>query len=268
MSLIENIQRAVEIGTSSSYVWFRGHSKTYNLLTPGIFRPETELFEQIPISFGMRSPDFKIEHLIIKEFIRRAPSLEGNLPQKEDYLSWLFFMQHYSTPTRLLDWTESILVALYFAVYQEPKSDGEIWVLSPYKLNELNDNVGYSMPTLNNRIVKFLADEPMHANPEKLAKDLNIEIPKYPLAIHAPMAFSRIVNQRGTFTIHPKPKEGFILTEILSDEKGLTRYIVPAGCKNKLRQDLAKLGINHVTLFPNLDSLSKTIIDELHDFKY
>lgn len=265
MKSIEKIQDAIEIGTTSSSVWFRGHSNTYTL-TPGIFRQKLELLEQIQISFG-RATDFRIEHLIIEEFIRRAPSLEKNLPQKEDYLSWLFFMQHHGVPTRLLDWTESILVALYFAVYKEPKSDGEIWVLSPHKLNELNNNVGYSMPTPNNRIVKFLADEPMHTNPAELAKNLNIEVPNYPLALRTPMAFSRIVNQRGTFTIHPKPKKGFTLTEILNDEKGLARYIVPCGCKDQLRRDLAKLGINHVTLFPSLDSLSKTIIDELYDSK-
>ena len=81
----------------------------------------------------------------------------------------------------------------------------------------------------------------MYCAPENLANDLGIDIPKYPLAILAQMTFPRIINQLGTFTIHPKPKEGFTLPEILKEERHLVRYIIPSGCKNKLRKHLAAL---------------------------
>lgn len=260
---LKTIQQAVDLGTTLSLSWFRGHSKTYDELTPGVFRPKITRLEESLFPFAERQD---VEFSIIEEFKRRAPSLQSYLPKHSDHLSWLFLMQHHGSPTRLLDWTESILVALYFAVNSHTTDDGEIWALYPQKLNELSGIPG--IPIRNNRILQFLGSEPMHGAPENLAKDLGIEIPKYPLAIQAQMTFPRIINQLGTFTIHPKPKQGFTLPEILEEERHLVRYIIPSGCKIKLRNDLTALGVTRVALFPNLDSLSETIIEEHHIVGY
>jgi hypothetical protein len=263
LKYLKTIQQAVELGTTLSLSWFRGHPKTFNELTPSVFRPKITRLEESDFLFEGRK---NVEFSIIEEFKRRAPSLQSNLPEHSDHLSWLFLMQHHGAPTRLLDWSESILVALYFAVNSHNNDDGEIWGLYPQKLNELSSIPG--TPTRNNRILQFLGSEPLYGAPENIAKDLGIEIPKYPLAIQAQMNFPRIINQQGAFTIHPKPKQGCTLPEILGEERHLVRYLIPSGNKDKLRKDLAALGVTRVTLFQNLDSLSETIIEEHHIVGY
>lgn len=101
-------------------VWFRGHHDARWKLTPKIYRPE------------YLGTD---ENEIRNEFQSRAVQLiQGRLPA--DKWEWYFLMQHYGVPTRLLDWTENALIALYFAIEGHPSNcDAGVWVLDPTWLN-------------------------------------------------------------------------------------------------------------------------------------
>jgi hypothetical protein len=105
-------------------IWYRGHALSSWNLKPSAFRVDDKLgcFDETSIyhHFQLRSPGFKQSH--------QTP------------FDWLCLMQHYRAPTRLLDWTESILVALYFAVANS-KYDGEdalLFVLDAEQLNTLS----------------------------------------------------------------------------------------------------------------------------------
>jgi hypothetical protein len=83
--------------------WFRGHADADWKLAPKLYRAS------VPRR-GIRI----IEDEIRQEFMMRAPSLTDKGPQNS--WDWYFTMQHSGAPTRLLDWTEGALIALYFAV--------------------------------------------------------------------------------------------------------------------------------------------------------
>lgn len=86
--------------------WFRGQSKSSWRLEPSLARSPTWLSK---------------EAALIKRFRQNATAMIQARPA--DDWEWLFLMQHHGLPTRLLDWSENPLVALYFAT-GEHREDG------------------------------------------------------------------------------------------------------------------------------------------------
>jgi hypothetical protein len=104
---------------------WRGHGDAEWPLLPHVFRPDPRT----------GYPPYN-ESGLISHFLVRAPTRSNTkTPEPNDYFGWLFLAQHYGLPTRLLDWSESPLVALYFAVTDQEDRDGCIWALWPVELN-------------------------------------------------------------------------------------------------------------------------------------
>lgn len=252
---LATIQHAVAIGTVLSRSWFRGHSRAVGQLTPRVYRPDFR--DEIVNAFR---PQMELE--TIEAFKRDAPTLSDHaVPADDDHLGWLYLMQHFKTPTRLLDWTENALIALYFVVTADRDRDGELWAMYPQALNAAAD-VGFGTPLLNrNPILNFLVREPYWAGtPEALAAECKLnKPPRRPVAFEPRRSFRRMVAQQSTFTIHPRPNSGGTIPEVLADKKHLVCYVVPAASKFRLLQDLTALGISDLLLFPDLEGLSRKV---------
>ena len=220
---------------SAGPLWFRGHADDSWSLTPSLFR----------YSNGVAA-----EAELRKRFMQRALPFLERVPDSE--WAWLFLMQHYGVPTRLLDWSESMLVALYFAV-SNPKHDhlpGALWALRPIKLNE-SGNLGLSLPDelpcFGRLEILDLQYLPARSPPGPGLQPLAAIAVRDSLRIHA---------QHGVFTIShrtPVPLENF------GDQSHLFRMRIPAGAKPAIRAELELLQVNKLTIFPELSSVADEV---------
>lgn len=218
--------------------WWRGHADSEWRLVPSLYHKNKALAES---NMSVR-------------FMTQAIVRHQTLPAFDDYGNWLFIMQHYGLPTRLLDWTQSPLIALYFAVAEEDQKerDGMVWGLHPTLLNQHNAGQKKIIHT-NSRDAQTLVKD---AFDNKSKHDKNIS-----LAIVSRQIDLRQMVQLAECTIHGSSKS---LQEYEDAEKYLVGISVPSKSKQYFRQAIDLLGISEATIFPDLDHLAK----ELQSIEY
>ena len=220
--------------------WFRGHGDTKWRLEPSQFR--------VSRRHGGIGADWNNESTLLSEFKYRAPFYLHSLLIPRDDWEWLFLMQHYGLPTRLLDWTESALIALHFALRDNRgTSDASVWMLDPWWLNK--QSLGeYDIPHAGDRSVSPWATGTGKQEPEG----------RLPVAIKPIQASPRITAQRGFFTIHGTERLALHkVAESAATKKELHELVIPAESVPALKGDLELAGISETTIFPELEGLCR-----------
>ena len=225
--LLPYLDRALERFNTSG-IWWRGQACSEWSLQASICRK--------PGPSGMEQ-DF------VNGFRRKALSRHHNCPPLNDSTGWLFLMQHYRLPTRLLDWSESLLIATYFAVNAEFTKPGAIWALSPLDLNEEQFAVrGIFEP--DGDTVRPLIVHAFIKSAPKICKVAATSVKEID---------PRMMVQLSAITIHGDCEP---LDARPNNEKYLLKFEIPAGSKKRLLQLLYDLGVRESSIFPDLEHLA------------
>jgi hypothetical protein len=165
-------------------------------------------------------------------------------------------MRHYGLPTRLLDWTESIVVAAFFATEDrdgDREADGVIWALAPGRLNEhFTGNGGLRLLSGDVEDVKDLVSNAFErAGDSKNSHDGNLVV-----AVRGEEIDLRMLVQQGAYTIHGSDRP---LQQEPKRDAFLKRFVLPACAKRRIAQDLELLGARKHNLFPDLEHLAAGI---------
>lgn len=223
-------QAREELGNPTT-VWYRGVARTTYRLIPSLLRHHDGIAN---------------ERALFDEYQRTAARL---LPKRDSDWELLFDMQHYGIPTRLLDWTDVLGVAIAFALY-ESGNDSEssmIYILDPKKLNLMSGRDGIVRPASENDFDYksiYWKNKPFKA--------------MHPIAIDGSLQSDRLVAQSGAFTVHGENEEFFwhnagdCMRAI-----ALTSSVKPAA-----REFLEHANLNAFTLYPDIVGMARYIVQK------
>ena len=227
--------------------FFRGHGQADWKLIPEIGRSDSShIIEQ------------SLEKSMFLQYSSHAHMEIGEMT------SWdvLFSMRHHGLPTRLLDWTDSLFVALFFSIRSfehafEPNKNKDlknpcVWVLRSADLNK--KMIGHKGLVYTKTSKTLVYDYFVGGVEGKNGDDFPADV----VAVYPPKSNKRLLTQGGLFTFHKilRPLEE-------TNRELLLKIEIDKSQIAEIKKFLYFSGVKESHLFPDLDGLARQLKDQL-----
>lgn len=219
-----------QCGKENFHPMYRGQANIDWPLTPSIGRLLENMNKEVRYSDWLG-----FEQSLLTDFQRLSTPYLKYSPNSR--IEWLVEAQHYGLATPLLDWSSSPLKALYFAVEkkEEDHIDGVVYIIEPR-------SVSLSPKSLDSyRHLEFYY--PKHTN-------------------------ERLIAQDALFTIFPYPETLVKLDDLRESNcfshqslRSMRTIKIDSVNKPNLREQLNILGINHMSMYPGIEGVTKHIMN-------
>lgn len=184
------------------------------------------------------------EELLIKSFQKNANLYLKFLPDYSKPLEWLAIMQHYGTPTRLLDVTLSPHNATFFAL-EEGIEDCCVFAFNHAEIKKINKII------LKKDTYKEVQEEIFKSSD----RFITVFNPEY--------GNERLVPQKGLFLVPSQVNESFenLLADYpqFADSDICIKYVIPAKLRYQGLERLQRMNITAATLFPGIDGFCRSL---------
>lgn len=203
----------------------------------------------------------KYEQGMIRKFHRNICNYYGKKIERQNYFEIMAMMQHFGCPTRLLDFSHSAYIALFFAIEnattcieQEPES--AIWIFNSGWLDRKYQD------TSPEEYKKKKNDDPFEKTQEMMKIILN---DKRPFVKHiGPYEMNdRMLIQQGTFLIQLDITKSFIENlyessnkEEVYDNVKKIKIKITKELLNSAYAQLYRMNITRMSLFPGIDGFA------------
>ncbi len=252
--------------------WYRGQSNTKYQLEPSLFRHKKQVVDPQDADLPRT--------LVPDDYI--TPDDLGTLPHFKKYyqlmnsgweeyseIDYLYLMQHYGIPTRLLDFSKDPLIALFFSVCKTKDGKQPVDKTKDRIAEELSQS--HVLEDLGSSV--FVID-PIYTNWEsfpgkKKTKEV-VDLSKYkfsslknlefPVSVETTITNSRISAQSGVFLYFGSKVHPYDFYTIFN--KRTLKILIPNYCREEIKKELNQYyGISYATVYPDIEGLTLDMKD-------